>query len=111
MVADEVRKLAEMSEFPPEVREITDSLDAVGNTTAAIGKGFAIGSAALTAIILFTSFKEQSGVDMVDLTSVPVLVGILLGAVIPYLFSSMAMSAVGRAAYKMIAEVRRQFLV
>jgi K(+)-stimulated pyrophosphate-energized sodium pump len=91
------------------VREITDQLDAVGNTTAAIGKGFAIGSAALTAIILFTAFREQSGLTAIDLTGVPVLVGLFLGAVIPYLFSSLAMSAIGRAAFAMIEEVRRQF--
>ena len=98
-----------MSEFPKEVRNITDSLDAVGNTTAAIGKGFAIGSAALTAIILFTSFKEQAGVSNVDITEIHVLVGILLGTVIPFLFSALTMSAVGKAAHKMIEEVRGQF--
>ena len=98
-----------MAQFPGEVREITDSLDAVGNTTAAIGKGFAIGSAALTAIILFTSFKEHTGVTVVDITNIPVLTGILLGVAVPFLFSAMAMSAVGKAAYKMIEEVRGQF--
>lgn len=108
-IADNAGGLAVMSDFPHEVREITDNLDAVGNTTAAIGKGFAIGSAALTAIILFTSFEEQSGAESLTITSIPVLTGLLLGAGIPYLFSSLALSAVGKAAYKMVEEVRRQF--
>ena len=108
-IADNAGGIAEMSHQAPEVRERTDTLDAVGNTTAAIGKGFAIGSAAMTALALFAAFMQQSGISSIDLSKPEVMAGVFIGGMLPYLFSSMAMSAVGEAAMEMITEVRRQF--
>ncbi len=113
-VADNAGGIAEMSHCPPDVRKRTDSLDAAGNTTAAIGKGFAIGSAALTALALFQGYATQVGVLRgeplsLDLTRPDVIAGALIGAMLPFLFSSMCMTAVGRAAFKIVEEVRRQF--
>jgi K(+)-stimulated pyrophosphate-energized sodium pump len=108
-IADNAGGLAEMSEMPPGVRANTDKLDAVGNTTAAIGKGFATASAALTSVVLFSAFKEETGVGMIEITDPMVLIGLLLGGMVPYLFSSMCMMSVGRAAFAMVEEVRRQF--
>jgi len=107
-ISDNAGGIAEMSGLPGEVRERTDNLDAVGNTTAAIGKGFAIGSAALASLSLFAAYKTTTGAVM-ELTDPEVLIGLLLGAMLPFLFSAMAMQAVGDAAMDMIQEVRRQF--
>ncbi|MBK8488640.1 MAG: sodium-translocating pyrophosphatase [Chitinophagales bacterium] len=108
-ISDNAGGIAQMADLPKEVRQRTDKLDAVGNTTAAIGKGFAIGSAALTALALFGAFMQITGLKQIDISQAHVIAGVFVGAMLPFLFSAMAMQSVGKAAMSMIQEVRRQF--